>query len=84
MSRWVDAGGQLIVGADAHIKAQLPRISMTVTHIAAGSVPLVVNVYTPGLAALYISLGFKPTNEMRWTPTGRWSPRIHVTSVVRA
>ena len=99
----IDASGQVIAGAGAHIRAQLPRISYDGYHIAAGSVPLVVNVYThpdwrgQGIARalmkkllewasargcdrvvlhasdegrpLYTSVGFEPTNEMRWTPT---------------
>jgi GNAT superfamily N-acetyltransferase len=99
----VDANGDVIAGAGAHVMRQLPRISHDGRHVAAGSVPLVVNVYTQpnwrrhGVARalmsellewslargcdrvslhasddgrpLYASLGFVPTNEMRWTPT---------------
>jgi GNAT superfamily N-acetyltransferase len=99
----IDANDRVIAGAGAHIKPQLPRISQDGRHVAVGSVPLVVNVYTDpnwrrqGIARalmkelmewalasgydrillhasddgrpLYVSLGFLPTTEMRWTPT---------------
>lgn len=42
----IDASGEVIAGAGVHIKAQLPRISHDGQRIAAGSLPLVVNVYT--------------------------------------
>ena len=98
----VDDTDNVIAGAGAHIKPQLPRISHGGTRVAAGAVPLVVNVYTEaewrgqGIARalmrtlmdwainqgvdrivlhasdkgrpLYTSLGFDPTNEMRWFP----------------
>jgi GNAT superfamily N-acetyltransferase len=37
---------QVVAGAGAHIKPQLPRITHDGTRVAASSVPLVVNVYT--------------------------------------
>eukprot|EP01037_Dinobryon_pediforme_P019234 gene19234-19619_t len=99
--------GAVIAGAGVHIRAQLPRISLSGDAVADTPAPLVVNVYTEpdwrgrGVAralmthlmdwafeqgyervvlhasdagrALYVSLGFDATNEMRWAPrrTGR-------------
>jgi GNAT superfamily N-acetyltransferase len=99
---WFAVGdhGQVIGGAGAPIKSQLPRISHDRKHVEVTPVPLVVNVYTEpecrgqGVARalmralmkwaselgsdrivlhasdagrpLYVSLGFSPTNEMRW------------------
>ena len=97
-----DAEGEVIGGAGVHIKPQLPRVTHDGLHVASGTVPLVVNVYTEpkwrrrGVAralmrvvmqwatesgcdrvvlhasdegrALYDSLGFAATNEMRWDP----------------
>ena len=101
---WLAVGdpGNVIAGAGAHIKPQLPRISHDRARVEVTPVPLVVNVYTEsewrgqGIARalmrvvmkwaatrgadrvvlhasdagrpLYISLGFHPTNEMRWFP----------------
>jgi GNAT superfamily N-acetyltransferase len=99
----IDGNNRVIAGAGAHVQPQLPRISHDGRHVAAGPIPLVVNVYTDpnwrrqGIARalmkelmdwafaqrcdrvvlhasdagrlLYVSLGFVPTNEMRWTPT---------------
>ena len=96
----VDAHDEVLAGAGVHIKSTLPRI----THqglVAAGPLPLAVNVYTEpgsrrrgiaralmqammewakvqgfdrlllhasdGARPLYRSLGFAPTNEMRWS-----------------
>ena len=104
----VDADDQVIAGAGAHIKAQLPRISHDRSRIEAAAVPLVVNVYTDpawrgrGVARalmnslmdwasaqrfdrvllhasdagrhLYLSLGFHPTNEMRWSLASATDP----------
>ena len=97
-----DAAGDVIAGAGAHIRPQLPRISLSGDRVAESPAPLVVNVYTEpdwrgrGVARalmaclmrwaaeqdyervvlhasddgrpLYLSLGFTPTNEMRWGP----------------
>jgi GNAT superfamily N-acetyltransferase len=101
---WFAVGdqGQVVAGAGAHIKPQLPRISHDRKRVEDTPVPLVVNVYTEpecrgqGVARalmrvlmnwasalgsdrvvlhasdagrpLYTSLGFHPTNEMRWFP----------------
>ena len=96
-----DASGTIIRGAGVHVKPHLPRETND-GRVAAGPVPLVVNVYTqPGwrgcgvarvlMAALmdwsrkqgfdrvvlhasdaglplYEKIGFKPTNEIGWTP----------------
>ena len=104
----VAAHDEVLGGAGVHIKPTLPRI----THeglVAAGPLPLAVNVYTEpgsrrrGIARalmqammqwakiqgfdrlllhasdggrpLYRSLGFAPTNEMRWSIDGRESNR---------
>jgi GNAT superfamily N-acetyltransferase len=98
----IDVDGQVIAGAGAHIKPQLPRVSHGGRQISAQPAPLIVNVYTDpswrrqGVARalmrelmhwalaqgcdrvtlhasdegrhLYESLGFVPTNEMRWIP----------------
>jgi GNAT superfamily N-acetyltransferase len=98
----VGAHDEVLAGAGVHIKSTLPRI----THqglVAAGPLPLAVNVYTEpgsrrrgiaralmqammewardqgfdrlllhasdGARPLYRSLGFAPTNEMRWSIT---------------
>jgi GNAT superfamily N-acetyltransferase len=42
----VTASGEVIAGAGVHIKAQLPRISLTGDAVEDSPVPLVVNVYT--------------------------------------
>ena len=97
-----DNAGTVIAGAGAHVRPQLPRISLSGDAVAEGPAPLVVNVYTEpdwrgrGVARalmeclmrwaveqdyervalhasddgrpLYVSLGFTPTNEMRWAP----------------
>jgi GNAT superfamily N-acetyltransferase len=99
----LDEGDQVVAGAGAHVKPQLPRLTPDGSRVAASPVPLVVNVYTEppwrrrGVAkalmqtlmrwasaegydrvilhasdagrALYTSLGFIPTNEMRWSPS---------------
>jgi len=102
----VGAHDEVLAGAGVHIKTTLPRI----THqglVAAGPLPLAVNVYTEpgsrrrgiaralmqammewardqgfdrlllhasdGARPLYRSLGFSPTNEMRWSIDGRES-----------
>jgi GNAT superfamily N-acetyltransferase len=102
----VGAHDEVLAGAGVHIKSTLPRI----THqglVAAGPIPLAVNVYTEpgsrrrgiaralmqammewarvqgfdrlllhasdGARPLYRSLGFAPTNEMRWSIDGRES-----------
>ena len=99
----VGAHDEVLAGAGVHIKTTLPRI----THqglVAAGPLPLAVNVYTEpgsrrrgiaralmqammewarvqgfdrlllhasdGAQPLYRSLGFAPTNEMRWSIDG--------------
>jgi GNAT superfamily N-acetyltransferase len=99
----VGAHGEVLAGAGVHIKSTLPRV----THqglVAAGPLPLAVNVYTEpgsrrrgiaralmqammewarvqgfdrlllhasdGARPLYRSLGFAPTNEMRWSIDG--------------
>jgi GNAT superfamily N-acetyltransferase len=99
----VGAHDEVLAGAGVHIKTTLPRI----THqglVAAGPLPLAVNVYTEpgsrrrgiaralmqammewarvqgfdrlllhasdGARPLYRSLGFAPTNEMRWSIDG--------------
>lgn len=96
----VSARDEVLAGAGVHIKSTLPRV----THeglVAAGPLPLAVNVYTEpgsrrrgiaralmqammewaraqgfdrlllhasdGARPLYRSLGFAPTNEMRWS-----------------
>ena len=41
-----DDAGTVIAGAGAHIRPQLPRISLSGDAVADGSAPLVVNVYT--------------------------------------
>ena len=98
----MDQGDQVIAGAGADVKPQLPRISHDGTRVVTAPLPLVVNVYTEppwrgkGVARalmrtvmewaaaqgfdrvilhasdvgrpLYQSLGFAPTNEMRWSP----------------
>jgi GNAT superfamily N-acetyltransferase len=102
----VGAHNEVLAGAGVHIRPTLPRI----THegrVAAGPLPLAVNVYTEpgsrrrgiaralmqammewakaqgfdrlllhasdGARPLYRSLGFAPTNEMRWSIDGRES-----------
>src|SRR6202011_3257332 len=99
---------EVIGGAGAHIKPQLPRMSHDGARVEVTPVPLVVNVYTEreyrgqGVARalmrvlmkwastvgsdrvvlhasdagrpLYTSLGFKPTNEMRWFPAKDLDP----------
>jgi GNAT superfamily N-acetyltransferase len=102
----VGAHDEVLAGAGVHIKSTLPRI----THqglVAAGPLPLAVNVYTEpgsrrrgiaralmqammewatvqgfdrlllhtsdGARPLYRSLGFAPTNEMRWSIDGHGS-----------
>ncbi len=105
----VAAHDEVLAGAGVHIKSTLPRI----THqglVAAGPLPLAVNVYTEpgsrrrgiaralmqammewariqgfdrlllhasdGARPLYRSLGFAPTNEMRWSIDGH-EGRVH-------
>jgi GNAT superfamily N-acetyltransferase len=99
----VNASGEVIAGVGAHIKTQLPRVSLVRDEVVDSPVPLVVNVYTEpdwrgrGIAralmrqlmswaagqeydrvvlhasdagrALYVSLDFASTNEMRWIPS---------------
>jgi GNAT superfamily N-acetyltransferase len=96
----LDGTDTVVGGAGAHVKPQLPRVSLDGTRIVTEAVPLVVNVYTEpawrgrGVARalmealmdwataagfdrvvlhasdagrpLYLSLGFVPSNEMRW------------------
>ena len=42
----VDGSGAVVAGAGAHVKAQLPRVSLQGDGVADSPVPLVVNVYT--------------------------------------
>ena len=100
----LDGRNAVVAGAGAHVKPQLPRISLDGGRLVTEALPLVVNVYTEpawrsrGIARalmralmdwataegfdrlllhasdagrpLYASLGFVPTNEMRWASAG--------------
>jgi GNAT superfamily N-acetyltransferase len=60
-------GERIIAGAGVHIRPQLPRMSSTGASITAGSIPLLVNVYTEpqwrrrGIARLLVQ------TLMRWS-----------------
>jgi GNAT superfamily N-acetyltransferase len=71
---------RVLAGAGAHIPTQLPRVSEGGMGMARALMNTLMEWATPQRydrltlhasdagRALYQSLGFKPTNEMRWSP----------------